>query len=96
MLIWIERTGGFAGIKLTHKIDTEKLSQEEATEVCKLIEDCKVFEQPPEIKANPKRPDRFNYKLKVKTENKEHLISFDEEAFPEGQRLNELFNYGAD
>ena len=95
MRVLFERTGGFAGMRVTATIDTESLSQQEARELVEMVHSAGFYELPAVIAAQAPGADRFNYKLTVKDELREHTVRVGESAVSEEletllQRLNTL------
>src|SRR5713101_5662524 len=86
MQVHFERSGGLAGLRISHDVDSANLSPEEASELSKLIEAAHFFELPAVLRAIQPGADRFQYKLRVKTDPQEHSVEFDETAAPEGLR----------
>ena len=76
----LERTGGFAGLRLTATIDTESLPQEEARELVDMVYAAGFFDLPAVIAAPAAGADRFNYRLTVKDESREHTVEVGESA----------------
>ncbi len=86
MQVHFERSGGFAGLRISLDVDSANLPPEEASELSKLIETAHFFELPAVLRAIQPGADRFQYRLKVKTESQEHSVELDEAATPEGLR----------
>ena len=81
MLITFERTGGFAGIRLTKVIDTTNLSSEEANQVQELIAESDFFNLPANI-TSPNQIDRFQYKVTLEENAHQHTVVVDEKNTP--------------
>ncbi|MCL5998236.1 MAG: hypothetical protein M1546_19615 [Chloroflexi bacterium] len=78
----LERTGGFAGMRLTSTADTDKLAPEEAKELRQLVEAADFFRLPPTIASQANQPDRFQYKLTVEDDQRTHTVMVGEAAIP--------------
>lgn len=91
MNIHLERSGGFAGLRLNHDLDSSQLSPEEGTELNQLVETSGFFNLPAEARATNPGADRFQYKLTVKAGSREHTVAVDEAAVPE--TLRPLLNW---
>ena|SRR5215470_8115550 len=80
MQIHVERSGGFAGIRLTGDFDTASCSPEDREQVEKLLQASDFFALPVNLRpANP-RADRFQYKISVSDGGDQHTVSLDEAA----------------
>ncbi|SRR5712691_13390199 len=91
MQMRIERSGGFAGLRLSHDLDSSQLSPEESKELNRLVESAGFFDLPADVRAASPGADRFQYKLSVKAGAREHTVTVDEAAVPE--TLRPLLNF---
>ena len=91
MQIHFERSGGFAGLRLAHDIDSGTLPPEQQADLKNLIEQSRFFELPPVLQAERPGADRFQYKLRVKGDSQEHAVEVDEAAMP--SNLRPLLNW---
>lgn len=91
MQITFERSGGFAGIGMVKVFDTDALSTEEANQLQKLIEEADFFDLPSNINGSNSRPDRFQYKLIVEDEDRQHAVVVNEQNVP--ANLKPLLEY---
>lgn len=84
----LERTGGFAGMRMAATIDSESLSREEAGRLRELVEAAGFFNLPEKI-DNPDAAgaDRFLYTVAVETEGLRHTVHTSEAAAPPALRL---------
>ena len=82
MRIYLVRSGGFAGIPLTVTIDSATLSMEEAVELLEMVESANFFNLPPLISAREPGADRFQYKVIIEREGKQHSVEIQEAAIP--------------
>ena len=86
MRIHFERTGGFAGMRVTATIDTESLSPEEASELQEMVDTAKLFDLPEVIEAPNGGADRFQYNLTVEDAGRSHTVRVGEAAAPDELR----------
>ena len=86
MRIEVQRTGGFAGMHIDARIDTEKLPEEQAIELESLIDAAGFFELPATMNESHRGTDRFTYRISVETEGKKNTIETDDEAAPTSLR----------
>ncbi len=86
MRIDFERSGGFAGMRMTTTVDTESLSSEETRELFELVEGAGFFELPAKISSESPGADRFQYKLTIEAEGRQHTVETGEAAVPEKLR----------
>ena len=66
MKIHFEKSGGFAGLRLSHDLDRADLSPEERGELDRLVERAQFFDLPAEVRALNPGADRFQYRLTMK------------------------------
>jgi hypothetical protein len=86
MLIHLERSGGFAGMKIDVTLDTESLTEEYARKIKEMLDSSDFFNMPPTF-APPKRgADFFNYRITAKLEGKEHTVEMSDPQVPDGLR----------
>ncbi|MEH1870041.1 protealysin inhibitor emfourin [Nostoc sp.] len=83
MQISFERTGGFAGITKKTTIDTDTLSPNEASTLAQLVEVADLFRLPEHITSPNQESDRFQYKLIVEDNGKQHTVTVSEASLPE-------------
>lgn len=86
MHIKFERSGGFAGMRLTAAIDPKALPPQETTKVQEMVEGAKFFELPPAVTSKNPGADRFRYKVTVETKERTHTVEIDESAMPPSLR----------
>ena len=86
MRIHFERTGGFAGMRMTTTVDTESLSPEEARDLYEMVDAAKFFDLPATVTAPTPGADRFHYKLTVEADERQHTVDLGEAAIPETLR----------
>jgi len=80
--IQFERSGGFAGIRQSHSISSDTLSPEEENKIIGLIETAHFFDLPPVLRSTQPGADRFQYKISVQSEQRQHTVQVDEAAVP--------------
>ncbi|MBD2447601.1 hypothetical protein H6G76_10540 [Nostoc sp. FACHB-152] len=82
MQITLERTGGFAGITRKKTFDTAILPVNEANDVLRLATAADLFNLPDQIPSPHPQSDRFQYKLTVEDNGKQHTIIVSEAGLP--------------
>jgi hypothetical protein len=82
MRIRLERSGGFAGVKLSSSVDTEKLSPDDARQLRKIVEGATFFELPNVIKSSRPIPDRFLYRIQIEEGGRTKEVEVDEASLP--------------
>lgn len=82
MRITFERTGGFAGITRKTTVDTTTLPAKEAKELPLLVEVADLFQLPAQIPSPNPQSDRFQYRLTVEDNGKQHTVTVSEAALP--------------
>ncbi|MEH2463461.1 protealysin inhibitor emfourin [Nostoc sp.] len=82
MRISFERTGGFAGITKKTTVDTDTLPPNEANTLKSLVEAADFFRLPEQITSPNPQSDRFQYKLTVEDNGKQHTVTVSEAALP--------------
>jgi hypothetical protein len=91
MRIDFTRTGGFAGIRLTTSVDTQKLAPDQQSSITKLVSDAAFFELPERILPDAPGPDRFEYRLTIAESKQTHSVLVHDASAPES--LRPLLNY---
>ena len=86
MRIKYERTGGFAGMKMSLEVDTQELPEDQAEKLIDLLDDADFEELP--AKLLPARPgmDQFTYKVEIDGKRGRHAIETSDSAIPEKVR----------
>jgi hypothetical protein len=82
MHIQFERTGGFAGLKLQHSVDTATLLPEEAQSLHGMVQAAGFFDLPETVTTPLPGADRFQYKLTVDSGDRGHTVTIHEGATP--------------
>jgi hypothetical protein len=83
MRIRLERSGGFAGIKLSTSVDTEELGAEQAGKIRNMVEGAAFFGLPETIKSARPMPDRFIYRIQVEEGSRAKVVEVDEASLPD-------------
>jgi hypothetical protein len=91
--IKFERTGGFAGLRITKDLKLEDLPDEQARTISELLDDLDFEELPEQMMGDSNMPDQFTYTITVETKKWEHTVTTGETSAPEKmQELLELLN----
>ncbi|UCG85756.1 MAG: hypothetical protein JSW71_17830 [Gemmatimonadota bacterium] len=80
MRIHFERTGGFAGLRLTVDIETDTLSQEDQRRLQQLVEEADFFTLPAELRDTSTAKDQFVYRVTVEKAGMRHTVETTESA----------------
>ncbi len=83
MLIEYERSGGFAGMRMTTSVDSDALPLEQAEEMRSALEKADFFQLPSRITAETGGADRFQYRVTVHAQDIQHTVEVGEAAVPE-------------
>lgn len=75
-----ERTGGFAGIRLTAEIDVDSLPEDQKEEILEILDEADFDELPEKLSGKMPMPDEFVYNITVNTE---HQVLTGESSLPE-------------
>ena len=86
MKIQLERTGGFAGIKLTKSLDSADLSPSEVKDLENLLEKSHFFDLSPALADSAQGADRFYYKLTIEAERGTQTMEVGEASLPLSMR----------
>lgn len=86
MRILFERTGGFAGLQLKATLDADTLPPPQARRLRRLLEESHFFELPLRLEGPASRPDRFQYRLTVESNNSIHTVHASEDTVPAEMR----------
>ena len=91
--IKFERTGGFAGMRITTNFTPDDLPEEQARTLLELLNDMNFNDLPEHILNNPSMPDQFTYMITVETKKWEHTVTTGEASAPdEMQELLQILN----
>ena len=83
-----ERTGGFAGMRITADFQPDDLPDEQARTLMDLLDDLDFDELPEHLTGNSSMPDQFTYKITVETKEGEHTVITGDASAPE--KMQEL------
>jgi hypothetical protein len=81
-----ERTGGFAGLHLSTTVDSQALDEAEAAQLEHEIEAAGFFVLPSRIHSSGGGVDRFEYRITVEKQGREHAVEVGESALPDSLR----------
>jgi hypothetical protein len=82
MRIFFERSGGFAGLRLSTSVDTRSLDPAEAERLELEIEQADFFHLPARIHSASGGADRFEYHIAVEQGIRNHTVEFGETTLP--------------
>ncbi len=96
MLILLERTGGFAGMRKEVTLDTETLPSEEARKLQEMVDTAGFFNLPEKFPAPKRGADYFLYRLTVDSGGNKHTVEVSDPAVPATLRplIQSLMKYG--
>lgn len=83
-----ERTGGFAGMRLSADFELDDLAEEDACALSELLDEMDFDELPEQLTGGSSMPDQFNYQITVQAEDREHTVMTGDESAPE--KMQEL------
>ena len=86
MRIYFERTGGFAGMRVTATVETDSLPPDDARELGDMVDESGFFNLPAAFTSLPGEPDRFQYKLTIENEGRRHTVDMAESNAPDSIR----------
>ena len=78
MRIEFMRSGGFAGILLSARIDLDKLPPDESAILESRIDEANFFALPEQIKPTVPMPDRFEYQITISSSQRTHTVTISE------------------
>ena len=82
MRINFERSGGFAGMVISKVVDSTSLSPDKANQMRQLVDAADLFRLPSTITSRTTQPDRFQYRLTLEDNGKQHTVEVGEQAVP--------------
>ncbi len=91
MKISFERSGGFAGLRLSALFDTELLPPATAAALTRLVEEADFFALPAILPGSPNAADMYQYVLTVEDEMRSHTVTASEDAASDA--LRQLLQY---
>ena len=83
-----ERTGGFAGMRLSADIEPDQLPDEQIQRLLDLLDDMDFDELPEQLMGESSMSDQFTYQITVKTNKWEHTVVTGDASAPD--KLQEL------
>ena len=83
-----ERTGGFAGMRLSADIEPDQLADEQIRPLLDLLDDMDFYELPEQLMGDSPMSDQFTYQITVKTSKWEHTVVTGDASAPD--KLQEL------
>jgi hypothetical protein len=79
-----ERSGGFAGMRLSADFQPSDLPDEQARSLMDLLDEMDFDELPENLTTHPPQPDQFTYKITVETaRGREHTVVVGDASAPE-------------
>ena len=72
--IYFERTGGFAGIRTSASLDTDKLPPNESEQIHNMCNDMNFFNLPSKSESKSGAADLFHYKITVESKDGKHTV----------------------
>ena len=78
-----ERTGGFAGIRLSADFDPNDLPTEQVRPLLDLLDEMDFDELPEQLTGEPSMSDQFTYQITVKTNKWEHTVIAGDASAPD-------------
>lgn len=84
--ILYERTGGFAGLRLSITVDSQALDETETAQLEKEIVESGFFALPARVQSSGGEVDRFEYRIRIEKEGQEHTVEVGESALPDPLR----------
>ena len=82
-LIKYERTGGFAGMRISADIEPDKLPDEQIRPLLDLLDDMGFDELPEQLTGESSMSDQFTYQITVKTNKWEHTVVTGDASAPD-------------
>ena len=84
-----ERTGGFAGMRLSADIEPNQMPDEQIRPLLDLLDEMDFDELPEQLISESSMSDQFTYQITVKTNKWEHTVVTGDASAPD--KLQELF-----
>ena len=82
MRILLERSGGFAGITVRRRLDSDDLPASETRRLQSLLRKSRFFELPSRLVSAEAAPDRFEYRVTVETQGGTQTVEASDSAVP--------------
>jgi hypothetical protein len=86
MHINFERTGGFAGLRLSITVESHSLEESEASLLAQEVEQSGFFSLPSRIGSEIGEVDRFEYHILIELDNQMHAVDVGESVLPDSLR----------
>jgi len=83
-----ERTGGFAGVRISADFKPDDLPEEQIRPLLDLLDDMDFDELPEQLINDSSKSDQFTYQITVETKKWEHTVNMGDASAPE--KLQEL------
>jgi len=80
--IKFERTGGFAGMRIAADFELDDLPEEQAEQLCELLDDVDFDELPENLMKANQVPDGFTYTITVESEEGQHTVTTSDISAP--------------
>ena len=80
--IKFERTGGFAGMRIAADFELDDLPEEQAEQLCELLDDVDFDELPENLMKGNQLPDGFTYAITVESEEGQHTVTTSDTSAP--------------
>ncbi|HXU95556.1 MAG TPA: protealysin inhibitor emfourin [Candidatus Nitrosotalea sp.] len=94
MKIYFERTGGFAGIRTSASLDTDRLPPNESEQLNNMCNNMNFFNLPSKSESKSGAADLFRYKITIESKDGKHTVeTTDISMTPE---LENLVNFLSD
>lgn len=78
-----ERTGGFAGLRLSVTVDSQTLPAEEAFHLEENLANAQFFDLPAKMISSQGGADRYQYRITVQEQERIHTVELSESAVSE-------------
>jgi len=93
MIIRVERSGGFAGLTVHSRIDTDDLDPSERQELTDLVESSGFLESSLPSRSDQPGHDRFHYSITIEYHEEQRTVELDESEIPDDwQSLIQFIN----
>jgi len=89
--IWLQRSGGFAGMITEIEINSKDLDTYEAEQFTTMINRSDIFNLPEPVKNSIIMPDQFQYKITIQQDGRKRELDLSEENVPD--HLRNLITY---
>lgn len=76
MRIRVVQSGGIAGLRSEHELDTDQLPTESRERLAQLVQGAAFFGLPPQ--AITKLPDMIQYRVRIEEGTRAHEVTFDD------------------